>query len=73
MPEKMTNIDEAILAKKAAEDKFAEICQRGRDNPDGVHILEFTKNMIEYEEACEAIWEGMFKNIADTGVKIRTA
>lgn len=67
------NLDEAILAKKAAEDKFVEICQRGRDNPDGVHILEFARNMTEYQKASEAIWEAMFKNVADTGVKIRTA
>jgi hypothetical protein len=65
------NLDEAIAAKKAAEDKFVEICRRGRDNPEGVHIREFARNFSEYQTACEAIWEGMFKNIADTGVKIQ--
>lgn len=65
------NLDEAIIVKKAAEDKFAEICQIGRENPNGVHLNEFVKNRIAYMNACEAIWEGMFKNIVDTGVKIR--
>jgi len=28
------------------------------------------ENRIEYTRASEAVWEGLFRNIADTGVQV---
>lgn len=63
--------NEALAAKKAAEERFLEICQLGRELPQGVDLNSFVENRIAYMKASEAIWDSWFHMIADTGVKVR--
>lgn len=61
-------LDEAVAARDKALRDFADLCSMARIVP--LPLNRFVDNRIEYIRASEAVWDGLFRNIADTGVKV---
>ena len=61
-------LDEATAARDKALRDFADLCSTARIVP--LSLGRFVDNRIEYIRASEAVWDGLFRNIADTGVKV---
>jgi len=68
MNKPILTLDEANAAQSKALSDFAALCVQARIVP--VPLSKFVENRIEYTRASEAVWEGLFRNIADTGVQV---
>ena len=68
MNKPILTLDEANAAQVNALSDFTALCHSARIVP--VPLSKFTQNRIEYTRACEAVWDGMFRNIAGTGVQV---
>lgn len=62
------SFDDAITKRAEVVKDFHQLMQKGRTV--GITIDELVANRIAYLKTAEEVWEAMFKDIADTGVKV---
>ena len=66
----MITYEEALARRRQVQQDFNALMDKGRKV--GITTDELAENLKAYRLACDAVWEAMFANIVDTGVKVFT-